>query len=307
MYLVVDDASTNLNQMAAAWSGRQLALEPVTVDALRRDYLSPSTALANSPDSCQARWVAERLLPRDDDPLHPTAIGTAVHSIAELLFRSPPGADPNAVIDDAIFAVLGGHAEADAPLPTDSETTAEWLKTIRKKVLGLRTFDRTGYQTLGCEERLTGPIAGVNFLGYLDLRLLRLADGKSAVIDIKSGKKEQATKPKESHANRASAIWLPHHSWQVQLYVLSIRGAGAPSPTLGGILYSHSGELVPVDLSDSALTVALERWNVANRSLNRLINTGKARTRPSPWCSQCPIKGTCPVRYQPKRKKEPLQ
>jgi len=71
------------------WSGDKIVItDDEALAKVDRSAMSASTM--NAMQGCPARYVADKLLPRDEDPFSPASLGTSAHDVFEKLFSEKP-------------------------------------------------------------------------------------------------------------------------------------------------------------------------------------------------------------------------
>src|SRR5699024_6983562 len=193
---------------AARWEDDSLrVVDPAALAKVDRPALSASTM--QGLESCPARFAAEKLLPREDDPYAANVLGTAAHEVFEDLFALPP---QERTTDRAILLV-SEHAEARWPQESQKADRLKWGAEVMNRVLGLFSIeDPAEVDVLAREEAFNGiEVGGVPFIGFIDR--VRRAPGSQTEVEIndyKAGRHVTA-----AHAQRFG----DHHGDQIRLYV----------------------------------------------------------------------------------------
>ncbi len=147
------------------------SLSVTTDDAvaiIRRPYLSPSSASTIS--SCPARYAAEKLMPRIDDPFSVSELGTSAHAVLEELYGLPALQRTKRAARDILNEVA---LRTDHIAPTRDVPCRRlfWYAKVWRRVIGIWDIeDPTKVLVRQREWQLDGiEIAnGVPFKGFID-------------------------------------------------------------------------------------------------------------------------------------------
>src|SRR5699024_3621475 len=114
----------------------------------------------NAMQGCPARYVADKLLPRDEDPFSPASLGTSAHDVFEKLFSEKPvRRTPERAMQ--ILIDLGD----DIWRPEEEVDRLQWSASVMEKVLPLfKIEDPTSINVVSLEERFDDvEVGGVPF------------------------------------------------------------------------------------------------------------------------------------------------
>lgn len=161
---------------AVAWDNDHLViLDHAITEQVERKALSPSTS--KSMASCRARWLADRLLPDNDDRFAPAPLGTSGHLILERFYDLPPSERTS----DRLMLLLLENADEEYPvidedgnpIALDPATVAEkqrWIGAVYDKIQ--RIFEMEAPQSVNVRQTEMPidevEIAGVPFNGHID-------------------------------------------------------------------------------------------------------------------------------------------
>lgn len=178
-------------RLPLAWDRDRLVItDPKALAKINRKRLSPSSMGAIH--SCPARWVVEKLLPSESDPMGPAESGTSGHKVLEELFNLPGRMRTTDQADRLLSTFLDRHAKnSDLVLPDRSEDdrVEEWRGEVASAIHGLwQIEDPTKVQVASIEMGLDNvEIGGVPVIGYIDRTDFERTDGRFGrrVVDYK--------------------------------------------------------------------------------------------------------------------------
>lgn len=269
-----------------AWDGDRLVVAcQDSLNRLNRPYLSPSTSKAMS--GCAARWAAERLMPRHEDPFSPGAIGDSVHKVLEDLYGLPGYARTRT----RSLLILEAHRDQKWP-GTDDLTRAkrvQWHTSVHNGFSGL--WDIENPQTVQVVDREVGfdestSVCDIPFVGYIDRTSIVAADDGTglSIDDYKSGSvPKNITRFGDDHGD------------QLRLYYEALRTSRGARATQARLLYTAHGKDRIVPLSNSAMSKTLTGFRNSWRDLNSYCSSAAFPTQESPLCGWCPLVNSCPV------------
>ncbi|MFI6508898.1 RecB family exonuclease [Streptosporangium sp. NPDC050855] len=228
-----------------------------------------------------------RVIDRLPEPPSPAAVrGTMVHSVLERLYDLPA---PERTVDAAWdllepqWRKLLEQEPSYAEMFTDEQERAAWL--ARARVMLERYFaleDPTGLEPAERELYVEAVLGnGLMLRGYID-RLDVAPTGEIRVVDYKTG---SAPGP----AFEARALF------QMKFYALVIWRLRGSVPRLLQLMYlGGEGEILRYT-PDEADLLATERkvWALW-QAIERALETGEWRARPSRLCGWCNYKDLCP-------------
>jgi len=280
--------------LVTAWDdrGRLQVTDGVALAHISRPYLSPSTM--GSMKDCTARWAAERLMPRHDDPMQPAGLGTAVHTVFERLMEMSPHQrtryHAHEIVNQVAREVLGGVDQARA-LPLAAK--------MLPKVDGYWDIENPVDQdVLGTEFKANGiEIEGIPFMGIIDLvtRVGVNDDGGDRVRigDFKSGALKSASYYKRFGDNYGDQIRLYKMAWEAThpKDEVVIGTLLHPDPDPKG---KAPGKQRVIDISPEEMATTVRRYKRAWKTLQQVQDTGTFTTKVSGLCGYCPLVAVCP-------------
>lgn len=187
-----DDTRDKATIPGLGWDGTSLAADKEAVARVVRPYMSPSSS--SSIQSCPARYMADRQLPRSHNPFGAPELGTSAHHVFELLY-SKPHQERTKETARAIVTRMADHNRPadgfDRPDPdADKLTMRLWQSEVWRRVQGLWKIEDPMYvQVRRTEWELSLDVGGVPFYGFID-RVDAVYDesgGGFAVCDYKAG------------------------------------------------------------------------------------------------------------------------
>ncbi|WP_305071747.1 RecB family exonuclease [Pseudactinotalea sp. HY160] len=263
------------------WTETSLVVDdPVALAKVDRPALSASTMKAVQ--SCPARFVADRLRPRDEDPFSPAALGTSAHAVFEELFGLP---GPERTTERAIGFIV--ELAAQTWREDEQVDRLKWGAEVMSRVLPLfKIEDPTAVDVVGLEERFDGiEVGGVPFIGFID-RISRTGEDGIEIGDFKAGRAVTA-----SQALRFG----DDHGDQIRLYAAAYEARYGVRPKVGRLLYTGAGRSRKVSVTGPAIkrTVAgfTETWD----ELKGYVAEGEFPAKTSALCGWCPLVNTCPA------------
>ena len=269
-----------------AWDKTDLVVSASGAARIRRKRLSASTA--KSMAGCVARYAAEKLLPREEDPFGAAPLGTAAHAVLERLYQLPPSKRSHA----QARLELQEYAKIRVfPDPTDrgwpgvpAGRVDEWKSRVFHHLEGIFLIeDPMTVSVRGTEISLDSvSVAGVPFVGFID-RVDYLPDGGSGPVDYKSGKVKTPGRNGDTHGD------------QLRLYAEALNQLDGVRPRRASVYYTQFGESRTVSLSATAMADTVERFAQAWVDLNDYVDTQVFPTRPGPLCGWCPLVNSCPA------------
>lgn len=258
-------------------------LRVTSTDVLQRlDRSTFSASSMKSLDSCPARYVAERLLPREDDPFGPAEIGSSAHTVFENLYNDIPArrtlerAWQHAI--DLSYKVWEESKEVERH---------QWLRAVMDKVEPLwKIEDPKKIDVIANEEKFDGlELGGVPFIGFID-RTERLPDGSVRISDLKTGKATTAAEAKR---------WGDDDGDQLRLYVAAYMARYGERPKSAALLYTSAGRSRQVSITKPQVQKALDRFTRNWNTLKRSVRSQVFPCKTSALCGWCPLVNTCPA------------
>lgn len=268
--------------------GDHLEASDEALKQIDRRKMSPSTVFAMQ--GCHARFAAEKILPRDDDPFAISQIGTAAHEVLEDLMVLPPEerTEPNAM------SILIANAEKQFPPGDDGQEHPDqgpWRKAVWEKVKGLwRIENPAEVDVVATEWRIDNvSIDGIPFIGYID-RTDRNDDGTLRVLDYKAGK----GKGLDREGLRKLQRWGDDHGDQIRFYKLALEKLSGETVGAGAVYYIGEGQKRDIGLNQADLDRVRRMYGESWRELKADVAAGAFPTKAGPLCSWCPLVELCP-------------
>ncbi len=246
--------------------------------------LSPSRALDFQACPLLYRF---RVLDRLPEPPSPAAVrGTLVHSVLEALYDLP--ADRRTLDEaiglvgpqwDALVAqrpeVVGMLAEAD----TDPQ---EWLRGAGDLVESYFAMeDPTRLEPAARELQVQAELpSGLVLRGFVD-RLDRAPTGQLRVVDYKTGKP-----PGVGFEARAM--------FQMRFYALALWHMHGEIPTMLQLMYLSTGVVLRYEPDEEDLRAMQRKIEALWTAIERAMEAGDWRARPSALCTWCAHQSLCP-------------
>lgn len=263
------------------WTDEALVVDdPRALEKVDRKALSASTM--KSVQSCPARFVADRLRPRDEDPFSAASVGTAAHTVFERLFALPGDERTTHKAIELIVALSVETWRED-----EQVERLRWGAEVMSKVLPLfKIEDPSATDVVALEERFDGiEIGGVPFIGFID-RITRGEDDGIEIEDFKSGKAVTA----------AEALRFgDDHGDQIRLYAAAYEARYGVRPKVGRLLYTGAGRSRKVSVTGPAIKRTVATFTQTWDELKGYVEAGKFPAKTSALCGWCPLVNTCPA------------
>lgn len=301
-----------------AWSGDRL----VTTDAAKikrivRKNLSASAS--NSLRGCTARFAADSVLPRTEDPFSPAELGTGAHAVLEELYALPEAERTKENLA-SISLVLADKEWSDDKLSrhntsiyaVNGQVKQEWEKRVRAMAEGdFLLEDPTKVDVFQPEWALKGVLLPVPdgrvipMIGFID-RTDFTPEGKLAIRDYKSGK-YKAPNPRFSDdygdqlriytVSAETVLQDPElrklHFTEEQLVRLD--EAGHYSVDDAKLLYIAAGKERGIDINRRALDMTMDGFARSWDTMQAAGKAGEFQAKPGALCGWCPLANSCPV------------
>lgn len=301
-----------------AWSGDRL----VTTDAAKikrivRKNLSASAS--NSLRGCTARFAADSVLPRTEDPFSPAELGTGAHAVLEELYALPEAERTKENLTN-ISLVLADKEWSDDKLSrhntsiyaVNGQVKQEWEKRVRAMAEGdFLLEDPTKVDVFQPEWALKGVLLPVPdgrvipMIGFID-RTDFTPEGKLAIRDYKSGK-YKAPNPRFSDdygdqlriytVSAETVLQDPElrklHFTEEQLVRLD--EAGHYSVDDAKLLYIAAGKERGIDINRRALDMTMDGFARSWDTMQAAGKAGEFQAKPGALCGWCPLANSCPV------------
>lgn len=246
------------------------------------DRSAMSASTMNAMQGCPARYVAEKLLPRDEDPFSPASLGSSAHVVFEKLFSEKPVRRT----PERAMQILIDLAD-EIWRPEEEVERLQWSATVMDKVLPLfRIEDPTAINVVSLEERFDGvDVGGVSFIGFID-RVHEPEPGVIEIDDFKSGRARTAADAKR---------WGDPEGDQLRLYVAAYQARHGVKPKVAALLYTGVGRSRKVSVTGPAMKRTVEKFTQAWDDLKRQVACGQFDTKVTALCGWCPLVNSCPA------------
>lgn len=263
-----------------AWKGDALVI--TDADALARiDRKALSASTMKSMQGCPARYAAEKLMPSEEDPFSPAAVGTAAHTVFETLFALKP----HKRTEDKAMEIL--LELTDETWTSEEKVQAlNWSSAVREKVLPLfKMTDPREIEVVSIEERFDGiELAGIPFVGFIDL-----VDKEPRGIRINDWKTGRAT------TAAAAKRFGDSEGDQLRLYAAAYRARYGVTPKAARLGYTGAGRFRSVSVTGPAIERTLALFSQAWVDLKSYVAKSAFPTKVSALCGWCPLVNACPV------------
>lgn len=301
-----------------AWSGdRLVTTDPAKIKRIVRKNLSASAS--NSLRGCTARFAADSVLPRTEDPFSPAELGTGAHAVLEELYALPEAERTKENLA-SISLVLADKEWSDDKLSrhntsiyaVNGQVKQEWEKRVRAMAEGdFLLEDPTKVDVFQPEWALKGVLLPVPdgrvipMIGFID-RTDFTPEGKLAIRDYKSGK-YKAPNPRFSDdygdqlriytVSAETVLQDPElrklHFTEEQL--IRLDEAGHYSVDDAKLLYIAAGKERGIDINRRALDVTMDGFARSWDTMQAAGKAGEFQAKPGALCGWCPLANSCPV------------
>lgn len=299
-----------------------------TVRKVCKDYISPSSAHTLA-GGCAASWAADRLGPRNADPMSPANTGTIVHAVMEALYGLPAERrTPEAAMN--LWTDCQTQARTRAAEAGLVFTDSQWHEHFAHyDAAVLAVFDESYIDTLPSDtdvvatERSVGsfdastftitpvPAWGVPVYGVVD-RIDRRADGRLVMRDYKlKGLKNGtvAAMPDAAHLERFG----DPYGHQQRIYAAALNADGTGELAEARLLFLGTREQRRIDLGQEAMSVTRDLLTSTWNGYRRMCEARTFEYKTGPLCGFCPLAEVCPAAARegrgipsPRRTSEPL-
>lgn len=258
--------------------------DPIDLNQRPTRSLSPSRALDFQ--SCPLLYRF-RVLDRLPEPPSPAAVrGTLVHSVLEALYDLP--ADQR-TLDEAIGLVgpqwdllVAERPEVVGMLAEDDTDPLEWLRGAGDLVEAYFAMeDPTRLEPAARELQVQAALpSGLVLRGFVD-RLDRAPTGQLRVVDYKTGKP-----PGVGFEARAM--------FQMRFYALALWHMHGELPTMLQLMYLSTGVVLRYEPDEEDLRAMQRKVEALWTAIERAMESGDWRARPSALCKWCAHQSLCP-------------
>lgn len=272
--------------------GMRLEPSDEALKRIDRTKLSASVMQAMAPKSCHARYAADQVLPREDDPFAANTIGTDSHAVLEDLMALPATERTQERAKELLIA-SGQKAWPDQEDGSYHPLRARWQREVWQKVEGLwQIEDPTEVDVFATELKADDiKIAGIPFIGYID-RTDRLPNGNLRVLDYKSGKGKGVDGPASL---RKLARFGDQHGDQVRLYDMAVQEMYGEKVDSGALYYIGEGKAREITLDKANAARVRTEFVQSYDELKGSVAAGVFETKPGPLCGWCPLVNICPA------------
>jgi putative RecB family exonuclease len=258
--------------------------DPSDLTARPPRSLSPSRALDFQ--SCPLLYRF-RVLDRLPEPPSPAAVrGTLVHSVLEALYDLPAA---QRTLDEAIGLVgpqwdllVQERPEVVGMLAEAGTDPLEWLRgagDLVESYFGME--DPARLEPAARELRVQAELpSGLVLRGFVD-RLDRAPTGQLRVVDYKTGKP-----PGVGFEARAM--------FQMRFYALALWHMHGQLPTMLQLMYLSTGVVLRYEPDEDDLRAMQRKVEALWTAIERAMESGDWRARPSALCSWCAHQSLCP-------------
>lgn len=278
-----------------------------------------SASASNSLRGCTARFAADSVLPRMDDPFSPAELGTGAHAVLEELYALPPLERTKENLIRLSLELADKEWTPDKltrhTVTTNSlnkQVKQEWEEKVRAMALGdFAIEDPTKIDVFQPEWALRGiqlPVPDgrlIPMVGFID-RTDFTPEGKLAIRDYKTGK-YKAPNPRFSDdygdqlriytVTAETVLKDPElraeHFSPEQL--IRLDEAGHYSVEDAKLLYTAAGKERVVDINQNARNVTMSGFASSWDKMQAAGKSGEFKATPSALCAWCPLVNSCPV------------
>ena len=258
--------------------------DPSDLTARPTRSLSPSRALDFQ--SCPLLYRF-RVLDRLPEPPSPAAVrGTLVHSVLEALYDLPAA---QRTLDEAIGLVgpqwdllVEERPEVVGMLAEAGTDPLEWLRgagDLVESYFGMEDPARLEPAARELQVQAELP-SGLVLRGFVD-RLDRAPTGQLRVVDYKTGKP-----PGVGFEARAM--------FQMRFYALALWHMHGQLPTMLQLMYLSTGVVLRYEPDEDDLRAMQRKVEALWTAIERAMESGDWRARPSALCSWCAHQSLCP-------------
>ncbi len=258
--------------------------DPSDLTARPTRSLSPSRALDFQ--SCPLLYRF-RVLDRLPEPPSPAAVrGTLVHSVLEALYDLPA---QQRTLDEAIGLVgpqwdllVAERPEVVGMLADDGTDPLDWLRGAGDLVESYFAMeDPTRLEPAARELQVSAELpSGLVLRGFVD-RLDRAPTGQLRVVDYKTGKP-----PGVGFEARAM--------FQMRFYALALWHMHGELPTMLQLMYLSTGVVLRYEPDEEDLRAMQRKVEALWTAIERAMESGDWRARPSALCTWCAHQSLCP-------------
>jgi putative RecB family exonuclease len=246
--------------------------------------LSPSRALDFQ--SCPLLYRF-RVLDRLPEPPSPAAVrGTLVHSVLEALYDLPAG---RRTLDEAIGLVgpqwdllVAERPDVVGMLAEDGTDALDWLRGAGDLIESYFAMeDPARLEPAARELHVQAELpSGLVLRGFVD-RLDRAPTGQLRVVDYKTGKP-----PGVGFESRAM--------FQMRFYALALWHMHGELPTMLQLMYLSTGVVLRYEPDEQDLRAMQRKVEALWLAIERAMESGDWRARPSALCGWCAHQSLCP-------------
>jgi putative RecB family exonuclease len=259
---------------------------PDPSDLIQRPTRSLSPSRALDFQSCPLLYRF-RVLDRLPEPPSAAAVrGTLVHSVLEALYDLPA---EQRTLDEAIGLVgpqwdllVAERPEVVGMLAEDGTDPLDWLRGAGDLVESYFAMeDPTRLEPAARELQVSAELpSGLVLRGFVD-RLDRAPTGQLRVVDYKTGKP-----PGVGFEARAM--------FQMRFYALALWHQHGQLPTMLQLMYLSTGVVLRYEPDEEDLRAMQRKVEALWTAIERAMESGDWRARPSALCAWCAHQSLCP-------------
>lgn len=259
----------------------RLILNPDTLQAAKRQFLSPSTALALQ--GCAASWIAGRTIQEPWRYDAPNITGNIIHNIFEQLYNLPPENRTNTTFLNITSYTL---EKLQATRKLTNQQFSDLAKLVEQNYDGLCALtDPTQTNVAGTEVLVQGDIAGIPFRGYAD-RIDLNNKNMQQVVDYKTGKAPTAYKIRK---------YGDAHGDQIIAYSMVIAQNDGTTPQPATLLYTADRQARTVTPNRKHKQTVRDLFTKSWNKLATATERNEFLLEPTPLCGWCPLVSVCPA------------
>lgn len=301
-----------------AWNGDRLTTtDEAKIKKIVRKNLSASAS--NSLRGCTARFAADSVLPRIEDPFSPAELGTGAHAVLEELYALPEAERTKENLVRISLELADKEWTPDKlsrhTVSTNSvngKVKEEWEKRVRAMAEGdFLLEDPTKVDVFQPEWALRGVLLPVPdgrvipMIGFID-RTDFTPEGKLAIRDYKSGRyRPQNPRFPDDYGDQLRIYTVTaetvlqdpelrkEHFSEAQL--MRLDEAGHYSVDDAKLLYIAAGKERTIDINRRALDVTMDGFARSWDTMQAAGAAGEFKAAPGALCGWCPLANACPV------------
>lgn len=291
--------------------------DEVKLEKIVRKNLSASSS--NSLRGCMAKFAAESVLPRSEDPFGPAELGTSAHDVLEHLYLLPPKKRTLASADKLIFDLSKKQWSSENLTQRTTSTNAvngeikkRWEEEVAHRVHGdFELEDPTQVDVFQPEWGLEGlpvPVPDgrlIPMVGFID-RTDFAEDGTLLIRDYKAGKyRPHNPRFDDDYGDQqrlytvAAEVVLLDPELRAQYFTADqidrLLTAGKLKVSDVRLLYIAARKERVIDIAPAARNLTMSGFARSWDKMQAAGKSGEFPTTPGPLCGWCPLVNSCPV------------